>query len=332
VTIGNSDVTDVYLGCGYGCSGVANAAIHATNLGTWGALNYPTWASGTPFVKMTAAGTFSLDTNTYLTSLSGAVVTDPTGTQTITQPVNTSLNVVTSGTGALESNGVPVLTTTGASGIYLPLVGGTLTGELNGPEINGVSSISVPSSIASVFAACPATGCTALLTQDITISSPVAVIIPNGKMFTFDLGSHTIHCAVASGNCLNFTGPLFPTNLKITNGTIEGSSSGESVTGLMLDGATGGGGTDYSLDNLSIVNFTASGATCVILNDIEDGSFMTVNLAGCYNGLNIGNQSNNLYFAGLHIIQGGAGVPLSIASSQNINFVGSLIQNNTHSL
>jgi hypothetical protein len=37
-------------------------------VGTWGALNYPTWVSGTPFVKMTAAGTFALDTNTYLTS------------------------------------------------------------------------------------------------------------------------------------------------------------------------------------------------------------------------------------------------------------------------
>ena len=36
-------------------------------VGTWGALNYPTWVSGTPFVKMTAIGTFSLDTNTYLT-------------------------------------------------------------------------------------------------------------------------------------------------------------------------------------------------------------------------------------------------------------------------
>ena len=38
------------------------------SVGTWGALNYPSWSSGAPFVKMTAAGTFSLDTNTYLTS------------------------------------------------------------------------------------------------------------------------------------------------------------------------------------------------------------------------------------------------------------------------
>jgi hypothetical protein len=34
-------------------------------VGTWGALNYPTWVSGTPFVKMTAAGTFALDTTLY---------------------------------------------------------------------------------------------------------------------------------------------------------------------------------------------------------------------------------------------------------------------------
>jgi len=41
---------------------------YASNIGTWGALDYPTWASGTPFVKMTDDGTFALDTNTYLTS------------------------------------------------------------------------------------------------------------------------------------------------------------------------------------------------------------------------------------------------------------------------
>ena len=37
-------------------------------IGTWGSLNYPIWSSGTPFVKMTADGTFALDTNTYLTT------------------------------------------------------------------------------------------------------------------------------------------------------------------------------------------------------------------------------------------------------------------------
>ena len=40
-----------------------------SNIGTWGGLNYPTWSSGTPFVKMTAAGTFSLDTNSYTNNI-----------------------------------------------------------------------------------------------------------------------------------------------------------------------------------------------------------------------------------------------------------------------
>ena len=48
-------------------------------VGTWGALNYPTWTTGTPFVKMTAAGTFALDTNTYLTGITGSQVTTALG-------------------------------------------------------------------------------------------------------------------------------------------------------------------------------------------------------------------------------------------------------------
>ena len=42
-------------------------------VGTWGALNYPSWASGAPFVKMTAAGTFSLDTTIYQAALTNPV-------------------------------------------------------------------------------------------------------------------------------------------------------------------------------------------------------------------------------------------------------------------
>ena len=42
-------------------------------VGTWGALNYPTWTTGTPFVKMTAVGTFALDTNTYVTTANAAL-------------------------------------------------------------------------------------------------------------------------------------------------------------------------------------------------------------------------------------------------------------------
>jgi hypothetical protein len=44
-----------------------------SNIGTWGALNYPTWTTGTPFVKMTAAGTFALDTTLYYPYPTGTI-------------------------------------------------------------------------------------------------------------------------------------------------------------------------------------------------------------------------------------------------------------------
>ena len=66
-------------------SGYITAASLPT-VGTWGALNYPTWVSGTPFVKMTAAGTFALDTNTYLTS----AVTSLNGLTDATNAIDTT--------------------------------------------------------------------------------------------------------------------------------------------------------------------------------------------------------------------------------------------------
>ena len=75
-------------------SGYITAASLPT-VGTWGALNYPTWVSGTPFVKMTAAGTFALDTNTYLTS----AVTSLNGLTDATQLFSSTDLGITSVTG-----------------------------------------------------------------------------------------------------------------------------------------------------------------------------------------------------------------------------------------
>jgi hypothetical protein len=61
-------------------------------VGTWGALNYPTWVSGTPFVKMTAAGTFALDTNTYLTSITSSDVTTALGYTPVTNARTLTIN------------------------------------------------------------------------------------------------------------------------------------------------------------------------------------------------------------------------------------------------
>ena len=58
-------------------------------VGTWGALNYPSWSLGTPFVKMTAAGTFALDTNTY----QGSLTLTTTGTSGASTLIGNTLNI-----------------------------------------------------------------------------------------------------------------------------------------------------------------------------------------------------------------------------------------------
>jgi hypothetical protein len=64
-------------------------------VGTWGALNYPNWTTGTPFVKMTAVGTFALDTNTYLTSITSSDVTTALGYTPVTNARNLTINGTT---------------------------------------------------------------------------------------------------------------------------------------------------------------------------------------------------------------------------------------------
>lgn len=109
-------------------------------IGTWGALNYPTWSSGTPFVKMTAAGAFSLDTNTYLTSAVTSVATAGLisgGTITSSGTISTSMNTnklvgrSTAGTGVMEEITV---------GSGLSLSGGTLSASVSGGILKGTAS------------------------------------------------------------------------------------------------------------------------------------------------------------------------------------------------
>jgi hypothetical protein len=72
-------------------------AIIATtdDIGTWGALDYPIWTAGTPFVKMTAAGTFALDTNTYLTSITSSDVITALGYTPVTNARTLTINGIT---------------------------------------------------------------------------------------------------------------------------------------------------------------------------------------------------------------------------------------------
>jgi len=122
-------------------------------VGTWGALNYPAWATGSPFVKMTSAGTFALDTNTYLTSLSGAALLSQTSPQTIGNTTDrlaklwaTDITVTNPITGSVTGNAGTVTNATLTTGLTVNTGTVTLTGNASNNSVltlgAGASSVS----------------------------------------------------------------------------------------------------------------------------------------------------------------------------------------------
>ena len=104
-------------------SGTLALTSNIPTVGTWGALNYPTWVSGTPFVKMTAAGTFALDTTSYYPYPTGTIsqyirgdgtlATFPSVTTPTLQQVTTAGNTTT--------NDIKIGTCSGGTGTYFLL-------------------------------------------------------------------------------------------------------------------------------------------------------------------------------------------------------------------
>ena len=115
------------------------------SVGNWGVLNYPTWSSGTPFVKMNAAGSFILDTNIYLTGITSSQVitaltytpynsTNPAG-YTSNLGTVTSVAAITLGTSGTDlSTSVATGTTTPVLTLNVPTASAVNRGVLSSTD------------------------------------------------------------------------------------------------------------------------------------------------------------------------------------------------------
>lgn len=214
------------------------------SFGTWSTLNYPTWTSGTPFVKMTAAGTFSLDTNTYLTSnqsitfsASGDVSGSASGTTSLTPTLN--LATITQSTGSnfvkitLDTKGrVTGNTAVGSSDITTAL-GYTPYNSTNpSGYINGNQTITLSGDISG-------SGSTAITT---TIGSNKVI-----NSMLAQAGANTLkgNNTGATANVTDLTATQVKTLLAIANTDVSGlgtmstqNASGVSITGGSISGLT----------------------------------------------------------------------------------------------
>ena len=257
-------------------------------VGTWGALNYPTWASGTPFVKMTAAGAFALDTNTYLTSAVTSVgATSPiTSSGGNTPVISTSMATnkligrstagagvmeeITVGSGLTLSAGVLTNTATPtASGYYGGFQNTTTqsTQSINTAQVINFNTVDVSNQVTIEDRVATFTGSRA--TDLLTVTGT-----PTGVIY---LGMTVVGTGWSTAS---FTGTISGTVLTasavtgtITNGASlkDGLITANTKILYQLTGTTGGAGT-YLVNNSQTLASTPITAYGIVIEGYGTGS------------------------------------------------------------
>jgi hypothetical protein len=197
-----------------------------SQIGSWGALAYPTWVSGTPFVKMTAAGTFALDTNTYLTSSTGVSsiagtanqisASGSTGAVTLSLPADLrapgTFNAVTSiATGA--GSGTVRISATGVGSFITGSTIGTQTFTTNNIADSG--ALTIASGTASALS--------------LNSGTTGAVNIDSGTTGAINIGTNVNAKTITIGNANDDTFSINSSGLDVST---AGALSGITTLGL----------------------------------------------------------------------------------------------------
>ena len=228
-----------------------------SNIGTWGALNYPTWTTGTPFVKMTAAGTFALDTTSYYPYPTGTIsqyirgdgtfATFPSMTIPTLQQVTTAGNTTTDGIVAQNTSGtVATQVGHGFCALFNALTGQITTISADSDLIfqNGANILYLKSPVTisgtNTQTLQNATGTIALL-SDVGVTSVTATSPITSSGGTTPVISTSMATNKLIGRSTAGTGVMeeitIGTGLTLSGGILNGSATGVTSVGLTMPSA-----------------------------------------------------------------------------------------------
>ena len=272
-------------------------------VGTWGTLNYPTWTTGTPFVKMTAVGTFALDTTTYYPYPTGTIsqyirgdgtfATFPSMTTPTLQQVTTAGNTTTDA--IFLQNGVSPLSVILANN-YISLADTSTGKQISISTNNDIGFIGAGGS--SLYLKSPATitGTNTQTLQNATGTIALLSDIPSGGVTSVGLtmpSAFTVtNSPITSSGDIAVTGAGLVSQYVRGDGTLANfpnSTGGGSSVNYYLNGSvsqgTFGGTTYYQMSKTPILgggtNFTrtngaGNGYIASFITDAGDPSQLNI--------------------------------------------------------
>ena len=264
-------------------------------VGTWGALNYPAWTSGTPFVKMTAAGTFSLDTSTYLTSITSSNVTTALGYTPVTNARTLTINGTTYDLTANRTWSVGSVTSvSGSTGMNFTTITGTGSVAIDTTKVPYYSS-GFSSGLSKWNGSAWTWDTNSYLTSAVTsvgLTMPSAFNV--GSSPVTGIGTLAVTAAGLATQYIRGDGVLadFPTNTgggSVVNYYLNGSISQGTIGGdtyyQMSKTPVIGGGTNFNISTNGYIGYFITDALDPSLLSIPAGSwnfkiYMSANSAG----------------------------------------------------
>jgi len=291
------------------------------------------------------------------------VVTNPSGNQNIDQPTNTSFNVNTSGSGALEWNGVPVLTTT--SGVLVdPTTSQTIVQPVNtnlniqtsgtgSANLDGINIVTKQNTN-QVFNACQYSGADigAQINAADTAASGIAadiVVQCTGTVSTVPTIS-SLHRLILETPLTWSVAPVLSTNSQIIG---NGAKAIQTVS-ILAAWITATSLSNLEIDNLWINNTstpTVEGAAilscsaCINIvmkhnHTVGLGILLTLSTSPTYAGVNSSNINLNIYLEGNYVdgnefgtSQASRAIDLAeLQYAQNVTMIGNDIINGEYNL
>lgn len=208
-----------------------------------------------------------------------SLMANPTSTQTVTQPVNTNFNIVTSGTGSIQHNGVQIIDSSPFGSQTISQPAGTtfsLNNFNNTAIINGNGTADNTAAVQTAVNACAAGATCSIQLNNVVVAGSVNIPATSNYDFT---GTLSVKCTGSGANCFERDWPATGNAAALFRIRFHGmkfvkSNTGAVIADLMVFSSAGNQGMTIDHNTFvltgSAIGWLTQGST---MNFVTSNSF-----------------------------------------------------------